>query len=170
VHIDTIRNRGGEWVQLANNMQSRSVANVTISCNVCYGSANPYASSDFANQSLQVCDGFTNRLWLEELVLTQLVTLAGGNDLDAYAVKNFLFRIDKSSFPWAYYPILSSEKALMCAAGVRQPSPWAYLAGQFTVWDNVGGRLWPADRSTGSVLPHGSSLIAGGIPYWQHPC
>jgi hypothetical protein len=170
IHVDTIRNRGGEWVTLANNMGARSVANITISCNVCQGPGNPFASSSFSSQSLQICAGFTSRLWLEELIVTQLVKLSGGNDLDAYSVKNFLFRIDKASFPWAYYPILASEKALMCAAGVRQNPPWAFLAGQYTLWDNVGGKLWPINRSTGAILPHGSSLIAAGIPYWQHPC
>ena len=176
-YVPVIRNQGGDWATLANMMQTRSIASVTISCNVCYGGAtNPYTSSDFANQSLQVCNGFgtgTNeRRWLQELILTELVRLCGGTDLDAYAVKNFLFSISRTSSPYVYYSLSSSEKDRMCLGGARQPSPWPYLAGKFTIWDNAQGQLWPSTHSGTLIQPYGSSLIPFGNPriYWQHPC
>ena len=34
----------------------------------------------------------------------------------------------------------------MCAGGTKLPWDSNYLGGKFTVWDNVGGQLWPAGQ------------------------
>ena len=172
-HVPVVRNAGGDWVTLADMMLLRSVASVTISCNLCSGS--PYISSDVAKQSLQVCAGFGNttsdRQWLQSLIVIELVRLCGGTNLDAYAVKNFIFNVNRTSSPYSYFSVAASEKALMCLGGTKLPSPWGYLAGKFTVWDNVGGRLWPSTRSGGVVQPYGQSLIPFNVGYlWQHAC
>ena len=169
-HLDTIRDRGGDWIPLANLMATKTVSSLAITCDYCRptGSA---MSSNQSNQSLQVCDT-RNWLYLVQQLAVEVVHLCGGTDLDAYAIKNFLFNIEKSMYPWAYYPLPASEKALMCAGGRPLPNFFGWRAGQFTVWDNVAGNLWPSQHTSAGIAPSGPSLIDGGAPrgFWQYNC
>jgi hypothetical protein len=168
--IPEISRHGGDWATLANLMQTQTVNSLSISCDWCRGGAP--MSSNTTNKSLQICLDTGIRDYLAAWLVVEVVHLCGGTDLDAWAVKNWLFNVNKSSWPYVYYSLLASEKALMCAGGTRLPPPLPYLAGKFTVWDNVGGKLWPATRNvaTGVVVPYGPSLIDFNIPYWQYAC
>jgi hypothetical protein len=171
--IPEIRGRGADWQILADLMKTKTVSSLSITCGYCRG-GNPM-SSDANSKSLQVCLDTSRRDYLAAWLVVEVVKLCGGTDLDAWAVKNWLFSVNKSSYPYVYYQLLPSEKALMCAGGTRLPSPFPYLAGKFTIWDNVYGNLWPLWRdpsNNGRITPWQTSLIPGGGPrtYWQWPC
>jgi hypothetical protein len=165
--IREVEIRGGDWTTLANAMKTKTASSLTITCD---WDARPISS----NASLKTINfgsvDTSNRLLLEMWLTVEVVKLCGGTDLDAWAVKNWLYNVDKS--PRYYYPLLSSEKDLMCAGGTRLPSPLNYLlAGRFTIWDPAAGKLWPSTKDTsGRRVPYGQSLIDMGIPYWRHPC
>jgi hypothetical protein len=171
--IPEIERRGGDWLKLATLMKTKTVGSVSITCDWCRGGA-PMSSNQNA-QSLQICLDTGVRDYLAAWLVVEVVHLCGGTDLDAWAVKNWLFNVNKSSYPYAYFSLLGSEKDLMCAGGTPVP-PWNYRAGQFTVWDNVGGNLWPSDRAHATanvpVPYYGTSLIDGGPPrgLWQWHC
>jgi len=160
VYRANISSRGGDWTTLANLMAGWGVPSLNISCDS-YG---PPISSNQATKSLNVNVDTTNRRALEAWLVVEVIHLCGGTDLDAWGAKNWLFNIDKSSYPYAYYPLLPSELALMCSGSTRQSSPYAYLrAGKFTVWDPATGNLWPSERdSQGRITSHGNSLIDAG--------
>ena len=169
-HLDWIRDQGGDWAPLANLMATKTVSSVAITCDYCRPSG-AAMSSNQSNQSLQVCDT-RNWLYLVQLLVVEVVHLCGGTDLDAYAIKNFLFNISKDSGPWAFFPVSSYDKALMCAGSRPLPAFFNWRAGQFTVWDNVGGNLWPSQHTSAGVAPSGPFLIPGGGPraFWQYMC
>ena len=56
-------------------------------------------SSNATNKSLNVCLDTSNRDFLAAWLVVEVVHLCGGTDLDAWAVKNWLFSVDKSSYP-----------------------------------------------------------------------
>ena len=170
--IPVIEGHGGDWKKLADLMKTKTVNSLNITCAWCRGGSP--MSSDADSQSLQVCLDTSSSSFLRNWLLVEVVHLCGGTDLDAWAIKNWLFSVDKSSFPYAYYQVPSSELQLMCAGGTKVGSN--YRAGRFTLWDPVGGNLWPSNRAAATannpVPAHGYSLIAGGGPrgYWQWPC
>jgi hypothetical protein len=170
VYATHIYNCGGDWARLGTCMKTKKVASLSITCGYCHG-GQPM-SSDVNAQSLQVCLDTSNRWYLERWLVVEVVRLCGGTDLDAWAVKNFLFSIDRTSVPFQYWQLYVAELELMCAGGTRQPPPNPYLAGNFTIWDNVQGRLWPSYRQGTSIVPYGTSLIPGGFARmsWQWPC
>lgn len=171
--IPEIEKRGGDWEKLANLMKKQTVDSVYITCGTCSGQKP--MSSNAAFKTLQVCLDTSSKNYLAAWLVVEVVHLCGGTDLDAWAVKNWLFNVDKSSWPYAYYSILPAEKQLMCAGGTQVP-PWSYRVGKFTVWDNVGGNLWPSDRANASanvpVPYYGTSLIDGQSPrtLWSSSC
>ena len=170
VYRTDIADRGGDWVTLANLMAGWSVASLDISCD---GSGQP-VSSNQASKSLNVNMDTSNRRALEAWLVVELIHLSGGTDLDAWGIKNWLFNIDKANYPFAYFPLLASELALMCSGSTRQAAPFAYLrAGKFTVWDPTAGNLWPSTRNAqGQIVNYGTSLIDSGPPttYWRCTC
>jgi hypothetical protein len=171
--IPEIEKHGGDWKKLADLMKKKTVDSVFITCGTCSGQKP--MSSNAEHQSLQVCLETSYRDWLAAWLVVEVVHLCGGTDLDAWAVKNWLFSVDKSGPQYAYYSLLSSEKDLMCAGSTPVP-PYNWRAGKFTVWDNVGGNLWPSDRAlaipSNPVPAYGTSLIDGGPPrgIWHWSC
>jgi hypothetical protein len=167
--IPEIRRHGEGWQKLADLMKTKTVDSVSITCAWCRGE-NPMSSSA-TNQSLQVCLDTSDRDYLANWLVVEVVHLCGGTDLDAWAVKNWLFNVNKGMWPYTYFPLLPSEKDLMCAGGTPLPSSPTYLAGKFTIWEYSSPALWPLKRdATGNVTAHGTSLIDKGISYWQHSC
>lgn len=168
-HLDWIRDQGGDWVPLANLMATKTVNSVSITCDFCRGGGP--TSSDQSRQSLQVCMDTSLWFWLVKQIVIEVVHLCGGTDLDAYAIANFCFSIDKSGSQWSYTSVLNYDKAKMCAGGWPLPTP-GLRAGQFTVWDNVGGNLWPSQHTSTGIVHFGTSLIAIGGPrgFWQYNC
>jgi hypothetical protein len=168
-HLDTIRDQGGDWIPLANLMATKTVNSVSITCDFCRGAP---TSSDQSRQSLQVCMDTGNWFWLVQQIVIEVVHLCGGTDLDAYAIANFCFSIDKSGPQWAYYSVSNYDKAKMCAGGRPLPAFFGWRAGQFTVWDNVAGNLWPSQHTSAGIAPSGPSLIPIGGPraFWQYNC
>lgn len=170
---DELRRHNGEWVTLGNEIDKRtSISNLLVSCGDCWGTGAPYSSSTVNNQSLAVCGGFGDRFWLGEIIIRELIRLSGGTELDVWAVHNWLFRVNKSTYPYRYFPLDPGTAALMCHGGTKLTTV-PYLAGKFTVWDNVGGQLFPLTRnSQGQLAPYGTSLIDAGAPrvLWEYPC
>ena len=170
VYRDELAYRGGDWATLASQMAGWGVSSLNISCDA---SGKP-VSSNQTFKSLNVNMDTTNRRALELWLVVEIIHLCGGTDLDAWGAKNWLFNVDKSSYPYAYFPLLPSELALMCSGSTRQASPFAHLrAGKFTVWDPAGGNLWPSTRNAqGQIVNYGNSLIASGGPqgYWRYSC
>jgi hypothetical protein len=175
--IPEIEKRGGDWKKLADLMKTKTVNSLSITCGTCRG-GNPM-SSNADLQSLAVCLETSSRDFLANWLVVEVVHLCGGTDLDAWAVKNWLFSVKKDTYPYRYFSLFSSELDLMCAGSTQiQPPGYSYKirAGRFTVWDNVAGNLWPSDRAlataTNPVPYHGSSLIDGGPPrtLWMWPC
>lgn len=164
--IPEIERHGGDWQKLATLMKAQTVNSLSITCE-CRGG--PPMSSNATNKSLNVCLDTSNRDFLAAWLVVEVVHLCGGTDLDAWAVKNWLFSVDKSSYPYRYRSLLTSEKELMCKGGTRSISN--YLAGKFTIWDNVGGNLWPSTKDAqGNVTYLMPSLIDIGVTAWQHAC
>jgi hypothetical protein len=146
---------------------------ISITCGWCRGGQPMSSNAD--SQSLQVCLDTSRRDFLAVWLVVEVVHLCGGTDLDAWAVKNWLFSVFKASYPYRYSSLLASEKALMCAGGTPVPG-FNYRAGRFTVWDNAYGNLWPSNRAlanaTNPVPYYGQSLIDAGQPRseWQWHC
>ena len=166
VYTDDIRAQGGDWVALANQLVAQNVSSLNISCDFCTGGA--ATSSNATSHSLQVCTDTSDYTGLRMWLLIELVRLCGGTELDAWAIKNLTFNISKTGIQWAYFGVPESEKALMYTGGTRQPSPWPYLAGKFTIWDNAMGRLWPSSHSGTNIVPYGQSIIPFNITYWRY--
>jgi hypothetical protein len=165
--LPEIRGRGADWAKLADLMEMQTVDSLSIACSGCRG-GNPM-SSNADSKSLEVCLDTSQRNLLAYWLVVEVVHLCGGTDLDAWAVKNWLFSVNKGSYPYSWYPLAAQEKALMCAGGRRLPT-LPYLAGEFTVWDNVTGNLWPSLHLSTGVFPRQPSLIDPGINYWQYHC
>jgi hypothetical protein len=168
--IDEIRRHGYDWQALADLMKRQTVDSLNITCECRSG---PPTWSNTSTKSLNICLDPTDR-WLHSVWLTvEVIHLCGGTDLDAWAIKNWLFNVDKASYPYSYRSLLASEKALMCAGGTPVPNFSGYRAGKFTVWDPVGGNLYPSKKDAqGRILPAGPSLIDAGGPrtLWQYAC
>src|SRR5207253_11086628 len=109
-----------------------------------------------------------------------VIHLCHGTDLDAWAIYNWLFSVTWGNWPYYYFPIVNQN--LMCAGStkVHQGPPGSvgyssyYRAGNFTIWDNVTGQLWPReiDSATSSFPdpPYGGTLVGGGSALWQFNC
>ena len=167
--IPEIRSRKGDWETLADQMTTKTVSSLTITCDC--GAETDLVECDLKSMNFGSVDT-SDRGLLDLWLIVEVVKLCGGTDLDAWAVKNWLFSVDKSSRPYLGFPVLASEKVLMCAGGTRLPSPYAHcLAGKFTCWDATAGKLWPSGKDAqGKRARHGTNLIDMGITYWQHPC
>jgi hypothetical protein len=169
--IDEIRRHGGDWATLAALMDKQTLASLSIGCE-CRGG--PPVTSNASTKSLNVCLDPTD-VWSHSIWLTvEVIHLCGGTDLDAWAIKNWLFSVDKSNYPYAFHSFPASERTLMCVGGTRLSSPYTgFRAGKFTVWDPMGGQLWPSTKDAqGHIAPYGVQLIDGGGPraLWQYPC
>ncbi|HEY3193036.1 MAG TPA: hypothetical protein VGJ61_09645, partial [Solirubrobacterales bacterium] len=110
--IPEIEKHGGDWKKLADLMKKKTVDSVSITCGTCSGQKPMSSNAD--RQSLQVCLDTANTDWLAWWLVVEVVHLCGGTDLDAWAIKNWLFSVNKSGPQYAYSHILSSELDLMC--------------------------------------------------------
>lgn len=175
--IPEVEKQGGDWKNLANLMKTKTVASLSITCAWCRGSQP--MSSNAADQSLQICLDTAQTNYLAAWLVVEVVHLCGGTDLDAWAVENWLFNVSKSSYPYAYFPVPSSELELMCTGSTPvavSGYPYPLRAGKFTVWDSHAGQVWPSDRALSvpadPVPRYGNGLIDAGAPRtdWQWPC
>jgi hypothetical protein len=170
--IDEIESHGGGWKVLADLMTTKTLSSLNITCE-CRGGSSSFSNA--SSRSLNFCLQRLDARYVSALLTVEVVHLCGGTDLDAYAVKNWLFNVDKGARPYTYYPLLFTELQLMCAGGTKLPWDFNYLGGKFTVWDNVGGQLWPAGQDyRGRTVTGGMQMIDGGPTgprtFWQYVC
>lgn len=153
--IPEISRHGGDWATLATCMQGKTINTLSITCDDwCRGGAP--MSSNMTNQSLQICLNTFDRDFLAAWLVVEVVHLCGGTDLDAWAVKNWLFSVNKASYPYAYFSFLDSEKDLMCAGGTLLPGTGTYLWGS-----SRSGTLTSGTSGRRRVMPLERSLITG---------
>src|SRR5262245_7938295 len=185
-YIPEIARHGGDWLKLADCMKTKTDTSLNISCDPFYETPIVWGANT-KPQWLNLASDTSNLYHLEGWLIVAVVHLCGGYDLDAWAIWNWLFNVSWRSYPYAYLPIINQN--LMCAGStkIRQGPAGTigytlyYRAGNFTVWDNVAGNLWPSEHHTTpspfgtqitTVSPHGTSLIDAGAPrtLWQHAC
>jgi hypothetical protein len=175
-YIPEIEARGYDWKKLADLMKTKTVDSLNITCEGRVGYPNISSNANAQpKQTLNVNLDTRSTTLLDAWLLVEVIHLCGGTDLDAWAIKNWFFSIDRSSTGTYYYPLLDSEKTLMCAGSVAVP-PYNWRAGKFTVWNNVQGQLYPSNRAAATAnnpVPAGGDLIPMGDPqsgFWQWHC
>jgi hypothetical protein len=170
-YIPAIEAIGYDWKKLADLMKTQTVNSLSITCEGLQG--NPNISSNARDKTLNVNLDTSRTTMLDAWLLVAVIHLCGGTDLDAWAIKNWLFSVSRTSSGTTYYPLLASEKMLMCAGSTPVP-PDNWRAGQFTVWANMTGELWPSNRAAAnkySPVPAGGfPVIPPGTTYWQSAC
>jgi hypothetical protein len=171
VYAEDIEDRGGDWVTLGNLLKTQTLNTVDITCE-CNGG--PPMSSNLQRKSLNICLDTSNTRVLEIWLLVEGILLSGGTTLDAWAIKNYLFNIDKSDpVGWIYRALPAAEKDLMCAGGTPLPTAGS-LAGKFTIWNVATGDLWPSTKNAqGQRTTYGTSLLwNAGLAHqlWEWPC
>ena len=160
-YIPKIEAIGYDWKKLADLMKTQTVASLSITCEGLGG--NPQITSSARDKTLNVSLDTSRTSMLDAWLLVAIIHLCGGTDLDAWAIKNFLFSIEPTSGGTVYYPLLASEKDLMCAGSTPVKPPWR--AGQFTVWDNVDGILYASYRAAATAT---NPVPAGGNPVFPY--